>query len=610
MEFLYEFDLEYDELSPFGTDYNKDLEYFLSEIDRINNSLDKELISRAFNYCYEKHKDTLRKSGISYYTHPLNVALILLREFSNVDSAMIAAAILHDVIEDVEDVSEIEITKLFGDEVSEMVQAVTKISNDKFSAIGEAINWDSLDKEQQNILKHKLKAGTHRKLFLALVQDIRVILIKLADRLHNLRTLHYLKVNKQKDIAFETLNFYVPITHRLGLMKVKMELENRSFFYLDKSAYEAIREALNVKRRDFIDYIRVFSDTIQNSLNQHNLKHTLSIVHKHEYEIYKMISDGKSISDIDNFYSIVIILNTDDVHECYRAHGVLATAFNTINFIDYVAKPKMEWFKSLITELFGPDGKRIEIIIRTEEMEKIAEEGFASKFSLRSGRIRALDFTDKEIEEWGDWMQGIIEEKGEKATHIIWDAIKVNIFDSELSVYTKDGQLIKLPDGSNLIDYAFAISENIGFHCISGKVNGVISDLYYKLKTGDQVEIITSMNFLPKIEWLDMVVSHRAVSKLYKYFKNNISKKQNEEKEKIDYEVKIRIRGEDRERMLFEITEAIGKSIIKRINLDTSDSLFEGIVTIKVENRKELNSIIAKLMSIKGVKNVSRMENE
>jgi len=412
MELLFEFDLEYDEQSPFGTNQEKDLEYFLSEIDKYNSSLDKEFISKAFNYCCEKHKDTLRKSGYPYYTHPLNVALILLREFTIIDSASIAAAFLHDVIEDVEDVEESEISLIFGQDVAEMVQAVTKISNDNINAIGEEINWDALDKVHRDKLKQKLKAGTHRKLFLALVRDIRVILIKLADRLHNLRTLHYLKPNKQKEIALETLNFYIPITHRLGLMKIKMELENRSFYFSDKAAYEAIREALNEKRRDFIDYIRVFSDTIQNSLNQHNLKHTLSIVHKHEYEIFKMINDGKSISDIDNFYSIVIILDTNDIHECYRAHGVLATAFNTISFIDYVAKPKMEWFKSLITELFGPDGKRVEIIIRTEEMEKIAEEGFASKFSLKSGRIRALNFTDKEIDEWGDWMQDIIEEKG------------------------------------------------------------------------------------------------------------------------------------------------------------------------------------------------------
>ncbi|MBX3043430.1 MAG: HD domain-containing protein [Candidatus Kapabacteria bacterium] len=608
MELLFEFDLEYDEDSSFGLDPQKDLEYLLSEIDRIDNSIDKELVARAFAFCVEKHSDTARKSGYPYYTHPLNVALILLKEFSIHDTASIVASLLHDTIEDVADVGESQIALEFGTDVAEIVQAVTKISNDVISLENSSINWDELDGKQKAELKHKLKAGTHRKLFLALVRDIRVILIKLADRLHNLRTLHYLSPKKQKEISLETLNFYIPITHRLGLMKIKMELENRSFYYSDKSAYEAIRLALNEKRRDFIDYIKVFSDTIQNSLNQHNLTHTLSIVHKHEYEIFKMINDGKSISDIDNFYSMVLILDTNDIHECYRAHGVLATAFNTISFIDYIAKPKMDWFKSLVTELFGPDGKRIEIIIRTEEMEKIAEEGFASKFSLRSGRIRALNFTDKEIDDWGDWMQGIIEEKGERATQIIWDAIKVNLFDSELTVYTKDGKAITLPEGANLIDFAFSVSDDSGYHCISGKVNGVITDLNHKLKTGDQVEIIYSNKFQPRPEWQESVVSHKAVSMLHDYFKNHVASKVNEVAvEVIDFDAKIRIRGEDRERMLFEITEAIGKSIIKRISLDTSESFFEGIVAVKVKDKSELNAIITRLMGIKGIKSVIKV---
>lgn len=610
MELFFGFDLEYDENSPFGLDPDADLKFLLSEIDRIDDSIDKVIVTRAFNYCNDKHKNVIRKSGYPYYTHPLNVALILLREFSIHDTHSIVASLLHDTIEDVADVNESEIALEFGSDVAEMVQAVTKISNENIANIGEEIDWASLDKIAKNKLKQKLKASTHRKLFLALVRDIRVVLIKLADRLHNLRTLHYLSIPKQKEISLETLNFYIPITHRLGLMKVKMELENLSFYFNDKSAYEGIRIALNEKRRDFIDYIKMFSDTIQNSLNQHKLRHTLSIVHKHEYEIYRMISDGKSISDIDNFYSIVLILDTDDIHECYRAHGVLATAFNTISFLDYIAKPKMDWYKSLITELYGPDGKRVEIIIRTEEMEKIAEEGFAAKFSLKSGRIRALNFTDHEIDEWGDWMQGIIEEEDEKANQIIWDAIKVNLFDSELTVYTKEGEAITLPEGANLIDFAFSVSEELGLHCISGKVNGVISDLNQKLMSGDQVEIIHSNKFQPRMDWKDTVVSHKAISKLYQYFKNNQSDTGSPKSIIQNFDAKLRISGVDRERMLFEITDAIGKSIIKRISLDTTDNFFEGIVALKVKDNQELNSIIARLMGIRGVKSVVKIVDD
>ncbi|MDX9791410.1 MAG: HD domain-containing protein, partial [Candidatus Kapabacteria bacterium] len=332
MQLLFNFDLEYDEQSPFGKSPEDDLNYLLSEIDRIDNTIDKDIIARAFNFCYEKHKNTFRKSGYPYYTHPLNVTLILLKEFAMHDTDSLAAALMHDTIEDVETVDESEIALRFSKDIAEIVQAVTKIDrrsqkrDDEPEPIATYSDFpEKSDPKYEQELKTKLKASTHRKIFLALVRDIRVILIKLADRLHNLRTLHYLKPKSQQDIALETLNFYVPITHRLGLMKIKMELENRSFYYYNKADYEAIRISLNEKRRDFIDYIRVFSDTIQSSLKKHNIEHTLSIVHKHEYEIHKMMKEGKALSDIDNFYSIVIILSTDDIHECYISHGVLST---------------------------------------------------------------------------------------------------------------------------------------------------------------------------------------------------------------------------------------------------------------------------------------------
>lgn len=610
MQHLFEFDLEYDEQGIFGKDKENDLEYLLSEIDKYDTSIDKEIVIKAFNYCYDKHKDTKRKSGYLYYTHPLNVALILLREFSIHDTASLVAALLHDLIEDVAEVGENEIADLFGADVAEIVQAVTKISSENMPDIKLNVNIGMLDKKQLSDIKQKSKAGTHRKLFLALVRDIRVILIKLADRLHNLRTLHYLKPEKQIEIANETLNFYIPITHRLGLTKIKTELENRSFYYYNKSAYEAIRSALSEKRRDFMGYFELCTEIIRKNLNLHNIDHIITIIHKHEYEIHKMMNEGKDLSEIDNFYSIVIILKTNDIHECYRAHGVLASAFNTINFIDFIAKPKVDWYKSLVTELYGPDGKRIEIILRTEEMEKIAEEGFASKFSLRSGRIRALNFSDRDIDEWGDWMQGIIEERGENATQIIWDAIKVNLFDSELTVYTKNGQTVTLPEGATIIDFAFALSDDIGLHCISGKVNGVVTELSYKLKSGDQIDIIYSPKYNPKPEWQEYVVSHKAVSKLHQFFKNNAVKDKTADKKNTVFESKIKIKGQDRELMLHEITEAIGKSIIKRISLDTSGVLFEGIVTVKSASLKEINAILAKLMDIKGIKSVIKVNSD
>lgn len=595
MEYLFNFLPEYDEDSPFGLDVQKDYELFIEQVKSIDASLDLEIIGKSFFYCVEKHKNVTRKSGYPYYTHPVQVALILLKEFTFHDTNSLVACLLHDTIEDVKEIDKDEISREFNEDIADIVDAVTKISHENLT-------------REAGVSKDLIKGLTYRKLFIALVKDIRVILIKLADRLHNMRTLHYLSEKKQKEVASETLNFYVPIAHRLGLMKIKTELENRSFYHMDRENYEAIRNALNTKRRDFINYIKVFADLITNSLNQNNLKHTLSVVHKGEYEIYKMIMDGKSISDIDNFYSMVVILKTNDIHECYRAHGVLAVAFKTISFIDYISNSKMDWYKSLFTELIGPDGKRVELLIRTEEMEKIAEEGFAAKYSFKSGKIRELHFTDEEIEDWGSWMQDIIEEQGENASKIIWDSIKVNIFDSDLTVYTKDGHPIQLPQGSNLIDFAFALSTETGLKCITGKVNGVIQDLNYKLYDGDKVEIIKSPNAYPKEEWQKEVVSHRAIAGLHKYFKE--LKKSNKliNNEIHNYEAKIIIKGDDRARMLYDITEAIGKTNIKKIQLDTSGTKFEGAISLNVMGENELNRVFIKLLGVKGVKSVERIE--
>lgn len=602
MELLYEFELEYDEKSPFGKDPKADLEFLLDAIRATDPTIDTDLIERSFNFCVDKHSDVSRKSGIPYYTHPLNVALILLKEFTIHDSPSLAACLLHDTIEDVEQVNKDLIAAEFSHEISDIVDAVTKIDAPQ-------IDNGELEFMTKAQLKQKIKAFTYRKIFLALVRDIRVILIKLADRLHNMRTLHYMKPEKQADIALETLNFYVPLAHRLGLNMVKMELENRSFYYSDRAAYEGIREALNSKRRDFIDYIRMFADHIQNSLNDNNLPHQLSVVHKHEYEIYKMIQEGVPLSEIDNFYSMVIILKSSDVHECYRAHGVLANAFNAISFVDYIANPKLDWYKALNTELFGPDGKKVEILIRTEEMEKISEEGFAANFSLRSGRIRALEFEEKDIENWGEWMQDVIEENEDSASHLIWDSIKVNLFDSELVVYSKHGKAYKMPEGATLIDFAFALNVDSGLNCLSGKVNGAIKDISYKLRNGDQIDIIASTHPMLKPEWKEFAITQKAVYYLHSYFKNHVPEKPKKEPKPTEKIIsKLIIKGDDKEGMLQEITNAVGSANIRRVSLDTSGPFFEGIITIDVQSADELNHIFSRLLMVKGIRGVERVD--
>lgn len=600
MEMLYEYEFEEDD--QIGVEPKEDLQLFLKELESHGEELDIEQIVKAFNLCIEFHEGQYRASGKPYYLHPVKVAMILIEEFRIFDTESVIACLLHDVIEDVkgnetEQFSNIRIRTLtieqeFGDEVLEMVNAATKIKRLSTGA-------------QQN------KAATHRKLFLALVKDVRVILVKLADRLHNMRTLHYLKDKKQKEIAAETLNFYTPIAHRLGLTKIKMELEDRSLYFTDRAAYEAIRMALAEKRRDFINYIRVFAGQIESSLKKEGVKSIITIVHKHVYEIYQMIESGKTLGEIDNFYSMVITTESDDKLECYKVHGILVNAFNPVNHLqDYISQPKINFYQSLNTHLFGPDGKLVEVIIRTNEMEEIAEGGIATDFSLSEGRVRALEISNHDLEEWGQWMEDIIQERGEEAAKLIWDSIKNNIFDREVRVFTPDGVKVRLPARACPVDFAFAVSEDLGLHCISAKVNGTVRELNFPLSNGDRVDIIASPNSKPKPEWQNFVISYRAEAKLHKYFRENPEELKRVIKDKVDFEVKLFVRGEDKPGMLNKITEAIGRATITRISLDSSDADFGGALSVQVRDNAHLNSLYAKLFSIKGIKSVEQLEDE
>lgn len=584
------FDLEVEEMLPIGDNQEEDLDLLLKTAKiKLNEKglYDEELIIKSYWYCVEKHKDVIRKSGKPYYSHPLKVAIILLNVFPFADSESVSACLLHDTIEDVDDVTFESIATEFTHDIAVLVDGVTKISTD-------------------NTSKEKNKALTYKKIFTALVQDIRIIMIKLADRLHNIRTLHYLKEEKQKVIALETLNFYTPIAHRLGLSRIKMELENLSFYFLDKETYQAIKQALSEKRKEFINYIKIFTDNIQKSLNDNSLKHTFSIVHKHEYEIYRMLQEGISLSDIDNFYSIVIIINSNDITDCYKAHGVLANVFRTINFLDYISSPKLDWNRSLNSELYGPDGKKVEIIIRTEEMETIAEEGYLS--NNKNKTIKNKIFEKNEVENWGDWVTDIIESKGEQAVQIIWNSIKINLFDSGIKVFDKNGNIYSIPESSSILDFAFELSENDGIHCTSGKVNGIIKDIGYKLKDGDQVEVISSIKSFPKPDWNKFTVTNKAVVGLYRYFKeiNRELAENNDEKEKLDFA--IQISGEDKESMLQQITEAIGKNNMLKLDIDTTGNMFSAYMILKLNSNNDMNLIFKRLFLVDGIRSVERVD--
>jgi RelA/SpoT family (p)ppGpp synthetase len=585
MEILFE--LEYEEKLPIGESPKEDCSLFLKAAkNRLGDEYNHELLEKAFWFCVNSHKNVTRKSGKPYYSHPVKVALLVINIFPICDNETIVASLLHDTIEDVEDVSYQVVSEEFSKTIADIVDGVTKISFENSSKI---IG----------------KAYTYKKIFTALAKDIRIILVKLADRLHNIRTLHYLREAKQKEIALETINFYTPLAHKLGLSKIKQELENLSFYFLDKQTYSAIKNALNEKRKEFLTYIQLFTDLIQQSLSEQFIDHTLSVIHKHEYEIYKLMQEGKSLNDIDNFYSVVIILNSNNITECYTAHGILAKAFTTINLLDYISNPKIDWNRSLNSELYGPDGKKVEIIIRTVEMEKIAEEGFFSVYSFKKGRSRGLDLTDEDIANWEEWVEDIIRSRGEEAVQLIWNSVKVNLFDSAITVVNKEGKTTVLPEGASILDYAFSQSEKIGLTCIAGKVNGITKDIGYRLSEGDQIEIIRSENSIPKQDWNRFVVTNKAMLGLYKFFKENEGI-EGEKKDSLN-DFKLRITGEDKEKMLQRITEAIGKKNMVHIQLDTTGSLFSGLITIKLEKRKELDELFLDIFKIQGIKSVEHI---
>lgn len=589
MEKIYEIELEKE--CPFGKHQAEDLEILLETCRQNLENPSLDLIEKAFNFCVEAHKGVApRASGDPYYTHPLKVSLSLLKEFNFADTATVVAALLHDTVEDVPWVSYEIVEKEFSQEVMEMVKSLTKIKG--------------------KLTRQMDKAATYGKLFLALVNDKRVLAIKLADRLDNMRTLNHLSPEKQKVIGHETLNFYTPIAQRLGLIKIKIDLEDLGLYFTDRKAYEGIRKKLKMKRMDFLAYIHNFHDQVQEKLNEKNLNHVITIQHKHIFEIYKMIEMGQELEEIDTFYSMVITLQTNDYSECYRAYGIIANLFGPVSTLDdYIARPKINFYRALHSTHFGPERKLVELIIRTEEMDKIAEGGIAALYSFKEGR-KALRFDEAEVEDWINWMQDIIATGDKDAIQQIWGSIRKNLYEEEITVHTYSGKSYRLPKGACIIDLAYSISDDYGNHCISAKVNGEIPNLNYELKNNDKVDIITSPNSSPLPEWMDCVVTQRAVVTLYHHFSKKNKNDPKEKEEARSFDIKLRITGDDRPGILNEITKAIDKNNIHRINMYASSSNFEGVFSLSVANLDYLNHLFAKLLKIPGLKSVERVEED
>ncbi|MBQ6334342.1 MAG: bifunctional (p)ppGpp synthetase/guanosine-3',5'-bis(diphosphate) 3'-pyrophosphohydrolase [Erysipelotrichaceae bacterium] len=468
----------------------------------INSPESLSLIDKAYQYAYDRHKDQKRSSGEPYFVHCLNVAYELAK--LKADPYTICAGLLHDVIEDC-GVGKEEFVEEFGEEIYEMVEAVTKISNLKFTD----------EKEYQ--------AVNHRKILIAMAKDVRVILVKLVDRLHNMRTLQYLPPEKQKRIAKETLDVYAPIAHRLGIAEIKNELEDLSFLYLDSEKYHEIAKLVESKKSERDQQIELMIEDISIVLKMHNIPFRIFGRSKHLYSINKkMVTKNKRFDEILDLLAIRIVTETE--LNCYEILGYIHAVYRPIpgRLKDYIAMPKMNMYQSLHTTIVGPDGRIYEVQIRTEAMDDIAERGIAAHWSYKEGKTRS----QKKLVEELNWLKAFEENADADAKDYMND-ITHDIFNANIYCMTPRGRIIDLAAGATPIDFAYRIHTEVGNQTVGALVNGVLVPLNTPLKTGDVVELRTNKNSTPSEDWLKIVKTNHARNKIKAYF----AKKELEDKE-------------------------------------------------------------------------------
>lgn len=456
-----------------------------------------DMIERAYQYSQKFHSEQIRKSGEPYFVHLQNVAyeLAVLRS----GPRTIAAGFLHDVCEDC-DVSKEELAKEFGEEIAELVEAVTKIGNLEFKD----------EKEYQ--------AANHRKIFIAMAKDIRVILIKLVDRLHNMRTLKFMSEVKQKKIAQETLDVYAPIAHRLGISEIKNELEDLSFFYLDKEEYYSIARQLEAKKNERDSQINEMIEEMSSILRKCNIKFRIFGRSKHIYSIHKkMESKNKRFAEILDLLAIRII--TESELNCYEILGYIHAKYRPIpgRLKDYIAVPKMNMYQSLHTTILDNYGHFFEIQIRTEEMDSIADRGIAAHWHYKENTKYDAKKEQKEIEERLSWFKELItitEDYNNQNPKSYMDALTKDVFEANVYIMTPKGRVINLPNGSTPIDFAYRIHTEVGHNTIGAIVNDTMVPINTILKTGDVVELKTNKNSTPSEDWLKFVKTNHAKNKI------------------------------------------------------------------------------------------------
>lgn len=524
----------------------KSREEFLKTISSYNPNYDLDLIGRAYDKAREMHEGQLRKSGEPYLIHPMAVAEILAD--LGMDEDTIVAGLLHDVVEDTSYTAE-ELKEEFGEEAELLVDGVTKLASLKFES------------------KEERQAENLRKMFLAMSKDIRVLIIKLSDRLHNLRTINYMTENKIIDKCKETLEVYAPLASRLGIYAMKFEMEDIALKYLDPEAYYGLVEKVSEKKEQREEAIRQVIDEIKEGLEDLNIHYDIMGRSKHFYSIYKKMKyQHKQLDEIFDLTAVRIIV--ENVRDCYAVLGIVHTLWTPIpgRFKDYIAMPKPNMYQSLHTTVIGDTGNPFEIQIRTYEMHKIAEYGIAAHWKYKEGITH-----DKEEVKLA-WLRQTLEwQKDMNDPKEFMETLKVDLFASQVFVFTPQGDVIELPAGSTPLDFAFKIHSAIGCKCVGAKVNGKMVTIDHTLENGNIIEIVTSPNAAgPSIDWLKIAKSSTARNKIRQWLKKE-NKSDAVDKGKDIIDKYVRKKGYDPKEVL---KNAFVNRAVKELNLNNTDELY------------------------------------
>jgi len=529
-------------------------EKLLEDIRSYNPNCDGVLLQKAYEFGLWAHRDQQRNSGEPYFEHCLNVAMILAN--MRMDSTTIAAGLLHDVAEDTGYTLK-DIEDEFGKQIAMLVDGVTKIT--EISG-------------RKNLSYESRQAETFRKMLLSMARDIRVIIIKFADRLHNMRTLQHMSNKSRIRIAIETRDVYAPLANRFGMARVKSELEDLVFKYLDNKAFLDLKNRVNQKKEEREIYIKKVIEPIQADLQAHNITAVVQGRPKHLYSIYRKINvRQKPFEEIYDLFAIRIIV--EKIEECYYVLGIVHNLYTPVyeRFKDYIAMPKINGYRSLHTTVVDKEGHMVEIQIRTHEMHRIAEMGIAAHWKYKEG---APDKNKDDVEKQLGWVRQLLDQfQGSETVDAqeFLESLKIDLFQQEVFVFTPQGDVIRLPLGSTPVDFAYQVHTNVGMHCIGAKVNGKIVALKYQLNSGEMVEIITSNNQHPNQDWLMFVKTSKARQQIRKYLREV----------QFDHSIKL---GEE------IITKYFNRFKIKL----TDEKLHEATVKLNFDEAKNLKAAVGR----------------